>query len=135
MFISTKGRYGARAMLALAARYDTGPMRANEIAEEQGISQKYLESLLATLKSAGLITAERGSRGGYTLVRRPSQITLYDVLLPLEDLSGIVHCSGANSKCERFEECVTREVWEEMQNSAVTILKKKNLGSLLRKKK
>lgn len=134
MFISSKGRYGARAMLSLAARYNKGPTNASEIADEQGISKKYLENLLATLKSAGLVFAERGSRGGYTLTRPPSQITMYDVLLPLEGLDGIVHCGGGIKKCKRFEECVTRKVWQELKDATQAILKKRTLSSLLKEK-
>ena len=135
MFISTKGRYAARAMLALAARYKTGPMRAGEIAEDQGISIKYLENILAALKSAGLIIAVRGSQGGYTLARRPSSITLYDVLLPLEDLSGIAPRGDKRGKNVCFEQSVTQDVWVELQNASKSILKRKTLNSLLKGKR
>lgn len=131
MLISTKGRYGARAMLALAANYKYGPMRASEIAEQEGISKRYLENLLASLKSAGLINSGRGIRGGYTLSKPPDQITLLDVLMPLEDLGGIVHCPGSFEKCERYLQCPTRKVWEELMEATERILREKTLSSLL----
>jgi len=122
-------------MLFLAAKYKKGPVRANEIAKEQDISQKYLENLLATLKAAGLVTAERGSKGGYSLSRPPSQITLYDVLLPLGDVAGIIHCSSNRGNCDRFIEWVTGKVWEELEHATKSILKKKTLSGLLKKKR
>ncbi len=131
MRISTKGRYGTRAMLSLAARYRQGLMQANEIAEEQAISRKYLENLLATLKVAGLVTPERGNKGGYTLSRSPAEITVYDILRPLEDALDIVHCTSNDSRCERIGVCVTRDLWLELRTATELILKGTTLADLL----
>ncbi len=131
MRISTKGRYGARAMLELARHYDQGLLRANEIAESQMLSLKYLENLLATLKAAGLLISERGANGGYTLARPPAEITLLDVLRPLEDSLDIVHCTTADDRrCERLDDCVTREVWVELREVAEQVLGGKTLQDL-----
>lgn len=132
MKISTKGRYGARAMLSLANHYGEGPIRATEIAKEQDISQKYLESILSILKSAGLLTVKRGYAGGYILSRSPEDITLYDVLAPLEDFLGIVHCTSQECECDRFEECLTRKVWQELKDVTEQILKQNTLASMLK---
>jgi Rrf2 family protein len=129
--ISTKGRYGARAMLALALRYDEGPVRAADIAKDQGISIKYLEAILSLLKAAGLVHVRRGVGGGYRLSRPPEQITLFDVLEPLEDFLGIVHCTTGNCDCERMEECLTRRVWEEMRDMNREYLRKKTLAGII----
>jgi Rrf2 family protein len=133
MRISTKGRYGARAMIALAGRYDQSLMRANEIAETQSISLKYLENLLSSLKAAGLIVSERGKNGGYALARPPAEITLYDVLSPLEDSLGYVHCTETDRACDRLPECVTREVWMQLKDATEGILKNTTLASLLKR--
>ena len=67
--LSTKGRYGTRAMLELALNEGKGPVLLREIAEKQGISVKYLEQITPALKSAGLINSNRGANGGYYLAR------------------------------------------------------------------
>ncbi len=131
MRISTKGRYGTRAMLALATRYQGRLMRANEIAEDQGISLKYLESILSALKSAGLIRSERGKNGGYTLARSPADISIHDVLSPLEDSLGFVHCTETDQGCDRLDVCPTRELWMELKEATDRILKRTSLQDLL----
>ncbi len=122
MKISTKGRYATRAMLALAARYQVRHMRANEIAEEQSISLKYLETLLSSLKSAGLVVAVRGKNGGYMLARAPGEISIYSILLPLEDSLGFVHCTESDTACDRRAICATRELWRELRDATDRIL-------------
>jgi Rrf2 family protein len=133
MRISTKGRYGTRAMLALAEHYGARLVRANEIADEQALSLKYLENLLSSLKAAGLVVSERGKRGGYALARPPSEITLHDVLIPLEDSLGFVHCTGADRGCDRLPTCVTREVWMALKEATDRILKGTTLEDLLKR--
>lgn len=118
-------------MLKLAARYGNGHVRAIEIAESEGISKKYLESILASLKIAGLVTSERGNRGGYSLARPPEEITMFDVLQPLEDFMGIVHCTDQTAACERCEDCPTRLVWQELRDTTTDLLKSKTLKSVL----
>ncbi len=133
MKISTKGRYATRAMLALAARYQVRHMRANEIAEEQVISQKYLESLLSSLKAAGLVVAVRGKNGGYMLSRSPEEISIYAILLPLEDSLGFVHCTESDTACDRRAVCVTRELWRELRETTHRLLKSTTLQDLLQR--
>lgn len=131
MKVSTKGRYGARAMQELAARYNVRFVPASEVAACQGISVKYLESLLSSLKSAGLILSERGKHGGYSLARPPSEISMYDVLICLEDALDFVFCTEEPSACERLELCATREVWVELKRATDRILKQTYLDDLL----
>jgi Rrf2 family protein len=131
MKISTKGRYAARAMVEMAASYDVRNVPASEIAENQGISQKYLESLLASLKSVGLIVSARGKHGGYSLARPPSEINMYEVLSCLEDSLDIVHCINDPSRCHRLDICVTRNVWAELKTATERILKRTYLDDLL----
>jgi len=135
MKISTKGRYGTWAMLALGARYNKRNMRANEIANEQSISLKYLETLLSNLKSAGLVTAERGKHGGYALARPPREITVFAILSPLEDSLGFVHCTKTDTACDRKEVCVTRELWDELKQATDRILKSTTLEDLLNRQR
>ena len=131
MKISTKGRYGARAMLELAASFGDRLVPASEIAATQGISIKYLESLLSNLKTGGLVISERGKRGGYSLARPPSEINMYDVLGCLEDSLDFVYCTENPRGCERLEMCVTRDVWVELKRATDRILKQTYLDDLL----
>ena len=122
-------------MLELASNYQLQRTPAGQISSNQGISLKYLESLLATLKSAGLITSEKGWNGGYSLARSPWEITLYDILHPLEDSLSIVECTTNTEECERLEVCVTREVWVQLREATDGILKSISLNDLLERRK
>ena len=135
MKISTKGRYAARAMVEIAASYDVRNVPASEISNKQGISLKYLEALLANLKSVGLIISERGKHGGYSLARPPSEINMYEVLSCLEDSLDIVHCINDPNRCPRLDVCVTRNVWAELKTATERILKRTYLDDLLKRRK
>ena len=131
MKISTRGRYGARAMIELAKGYRRSPMHAAEIARSQDISLKYLEAILAILKSAGLVNSSRGRNGGYSLAKPPEEISMYAILSPLEDSINFVHCTGSEVGCDRVEQCVTRAVWVELKVATEKILKSHTLDTLV----
>jgi Rrf2 family protein len=135
MRISTKGRYAARAMVEMAASYGARHVPASEIAEKQGISLKYLESLLARLKSVGLIVSVRGKHGGYSLARHPSEINMWEVLICLEDSLDIVHCTDDPNCCDRLDVCVTRDLWAELKASTERILRRTYLDDLMKRQK
>ena len=80
MKLSTKGRYGVRAMFDLALNSGQGPIPLNNVAERQNISGHYLEQLIALLKKAGLVKSVRGAQGGYFLARDPEEITIGDII-------------------------------------------------------
>ena len=84
MKLSTKGRYGLRALIDLARYSEVEPVSINSIAERQGISERYLEQLMAMLKKAGLVKSIRGAGGGYVLAKEQKDISVGDVLRPLE---------------------------------------------------
>ena len=81
MRISTKGRYGTRAMVYLGENFGKEPVSLRELAEEEDISVKYMEQIVPLLKKSGLIRSTRGARGGYVLSRRPEKISLGDILV------------------------------------------------------
>ncbi len=135
MRISTKGRYGTRAMLALAEHYDQGLMTANTIAVRHHISLKYLENILSTLKSARLITSTRGKCGGYRLSRPPQKILLREVLEPLEDALDIVHCTEDGSSCKLNESCCLQELWLRLKHAVDGILTDVSLADLMERQK
>ncbi|NLZ53688.1 MAG: Rrf2 family transcriptional regulator [Thermoanaerobacteraceae bacterium] len=121
MKLSTKGRYGLRAMYDLALNYGNEPISLKSIAQRQEISEYYLEQLMAILKKAGLVQSIRGAYGGYLLTRKPSEITVGDVLRALEGPIGLVDCVLEQDavKCLKYENCITRIVWEKIRDSIV----------------
>jgi len=112
--ISTRGRYGLRAMLELAVNATDRPVSILNIAERQNISDKYLEQIFPILKNAGLIKSVRGPRGGYILGRRPEDITVGQVLRILEGSFAPVECVDDNisEECGRSDKCPTRFIWQ-----------------------
>jgi len=121
MKLSTKGRYGARAMLDLALHFSEGgdPVSLGAIAERQNISAEYLEQIFSSLRKSGLVESVRGAQGGYRLGRPAGKITVGDVLRVLEGSLSPVDCVQEDNPmpCERFEECVMKDVWRKMRDS------------------
>lgn len=116
MKLSTKGRYGVKAMVDLAVNYGKDPISIKSISGRQNISEYYLEQLFSTLRKAGLIKSIRGSGGGYILGRAPKDITVYEILEILEGPIEISTCLE-NSECDNVECCATRSVWKKIKDS------------------
>ena len=131
MKISTRGRYGTRAMIDLAVHFNEGPIRASAIARRQGLSQKYLEALLANLKAAGLVRTVRGKLGGYALARDPRTISILEILRPLGDSVDFVHCTEHPQTCERQTTCPTYGLWQQLSESVSELLTKTSLADLV----
>jgi len=132
MKISTKGRYGVRAALELSLRYGSGPVMVREISKSQEISERYLEQILNTLRKSGLVISIRGAKGGYKLAKAPSEITLGDILRPLEGPLDVVSCTG-NYECGRMAECATFEIWKEMKEKIENMLNTITLEELVKR--
>jgi Rrf2 family transcriptional regulator, cysteine metabolism repressor len=131
MKISTRTRYGVRAMFELAMEYGKGPLQTRTIAEREDISNKYLEQLVAVLKSAGLIRSIRGPRGGYVLVDPPAKVRLLEIFVALEGPIQPVDCLEHETYCPRCATCVTRGVWAEIQKSVTNVLENTTLQDLV----
>lgn len=114
MKLSTRGRYGVRAMLELAMQAGNGPVPLRDLASKQEISAKYLEQLLIPLKGAGLVKSVRGARGGYMLATSPEKVNLYDIVRSLEGPLAPVECVQDPKFCERVGGCTVHLVWGEM---------------------
>jgi Rrf2 family protein len=130
MRLTTKVRYGTRAMLDIALNQDRGPVSIKDIAARQELSQKYLERLLFSLQAAGLVRAVRGSHGGYELARRANALTLLDIYRVLEGSAGFVDCTMHPDACHRATECVTQEIWAQMYAECSRILDATSLQDL-----
>ncbi|WP_422445773.1 RrF2 family transcriptional regulator [Thermoanaerobacterium sp. DL9XJH110] len=124
MKLSTKGRYGLKAMFDLALNYGKGPIPLKSIAERQEISEHYLEQLFSNLRKAGLVKSVRGAQGGYVLARKPSEITVGDVLRVLEGPIGLVDCVLEQDavECSKADDCITRVVWEKIRDSMIATM-------------
>ena len=130
--------YSLKALLMLADRYPSAqPLRVEEIAAVQGVPENYLRRLLIELKRGGLVLSQKGPSGGYMLARSPARITMADVVEIIEGGYTPVECleDGANSFCPRDGGCPMRDVWREMRDSVVGILRSATLQSLAERRK
>ncbi|MGB9839584.1 RrF2 family transcriptional regulator [Thermovenabulum sp.] len=118
MRLSTRSRYGLRAMVKLALYYNQGAVPLSKIAEEEKISENYLEQIITLLKNANLVKSIRGSQGGYILSRNPEEITVADILSVLEGSITLVDCLNEGiSYCDNKDRCVTRNVWKKINDN------------------
>lgn len=119
MKLSTKGRYGLRALIDLALYSEDEPVSITSISGRQYISERYLEQLMALMKKAGLVKSVRGANGGYVLAKKAEDISVGDVLRSLEGSLEPVECSGLDpdSDCKAAHSCVTKYVWQKINES------------------
>lgn len=115
MKLSTKSRYGLRALFDMAYHSGTLPAQIKDISRRQAISPRYLEQIFQNLKKAGLLKSRRGPQGGYFLAKNPRDITVKDIVLAVEGKIALVDCTedGCEKKCEFDNHCVTQIVWGE----------------------
>lgn len=119
MKLSTKGRYGLRAMIDLAIHSKEQKVSIKSISERQEISENYLERIIAVLKKAGYVSSSRGSQGGYSLAVSTYDISVGDILRALEGDLNPVDCSLTNDdkECSESRLCVTKFVWKRISDS------------------
>lgn len=118
MKLSTKGRYGLRALIDLALYSEEEAVSIQSIANRQNISVSYLEQLVRKLKKEGLVTSVRGAQGGYKLAKPAEKISVGDVLRAMEGSISAVSCgTGENVHCQGEDLCVTRYVWQRINAS------------------
>lgn len=133
MNISTKGRYGLRAVLDLATNYGDRPIVLSTIAERQDISEGYLEQLMGPLKKAGIIASARGAQGGYYLAKDPKEIYVGEVFRALEGPLALVSCIGeaGSEQCERQDYCGSAFIWREIQDAVSSVLDRYTIYDLI----
>ena len=133
MKLSTRGRYGMRAMMDLAMSYGNGAILLKDVAKRQNVSLKYLEQLVTPLRAAGLLRGVRGARGGYSLAKAPEEISLSEIVRALEGSpraggmrrqtrNRVAICSGCG--------CATHELWRDIYDAINNILDNKTLRDL-----
>lgn len=131
MKISTRTRYGFRFMLNLGLEYGNGVCQLSQIAEKEEISDKYLEQIVKLLKVGGFIQSVRGAKGGYSLIKPPSEINLGDLFETLEGELILVECLASDASCSREKKCGTYDVWYELKEHMKSFFSDKSLEYIL----
>ena len=131
MKLSTKGRYGTRALTDIALHREEEPVPLKNIAQRQQISLSYLEHLIAPLIEGGIIRSARGVGGGVSLTKSPDEIKLSEVIGLLEGSMAPVKCVTDPTVCNRSKFCVTRDIWCELKTAMDGVLESKTLQDLV----
>ncbi|MGI6361750.1 MAG: RrF2 family transcriptional regulator [Bacillota bacterium] len=133
MNISTKGRYGLRAVLDLAQQKEGKPVPLSSISAKQHISEGYLEQIMRPLKKTGLVSSVRGAKGGYLLAKDPKDILVSEVIFALEGPFNVVSCTNDkfNRHCQLEEGCFSKKLWGELQEAIEGVLNSYSLADLL----
>jgi len=135
MKLSTKGRYGTRALLDIALHQEEEPVTLKDIARREQISLPYLEHLITPLIEGGVIRSTRGVGGGVSLAQSPDEIKLSEVIGLLEGSLAPVKCITDPAVCNRSEFCVTRDIWSELKAAMDGVLKSTKLRDLVERQK
>lgn len=135
MKLSTRGRYAASAMFDMACYAGGEPITAAVIAERQKISLTYLEQLLNRLRKSGLVETVRGPSGGYLLARKPSQISIGDVVRAADGPIALADCVGKATHCHKSGCCSTRSLWKTLSNKVSKVLDSTTLADLCKEAK
>ena len=136
MIVSTKGRYALRVMVHFAQRGNEGYIPLKEIAEAEGISQKYLETFMAALSKAGFVDAVHGKGGGYRLNRSPDEYTVGSILKLTEGSLSAVSCTSQGAAaCSRTECCQAKPMWDKLDKMIDEFFEGITIGDLLKEVK
>ena len=135
MKLSTRTRYGTRALLELALHSGKEPVSLKDIAGQQQISLPYLEQLIAPLIAGGIIRSTKGPRGGITLARKPGDIKLIEITHLLEGSVAPVECIDNPEVCKRSEFCAARDIWSGLKDVMDDYLETTTLKDLVARQK
>lgn len=141
MKLTTRSRYGVRAVFDLAYHSSGEPVQIKTIAERQRIGLRYLEQIFQQLKSVGILGSKRGPSGGYFLLKSPSDIAVYDIVAATEGPIELVFCAGEPGeeapcdlpRCDQKGECVAGELWEELGERIAEVFRSTSIQDLCRK--
>jgi len=133
MQLSTKSRYGTRAVLDISIHGKDGPVTLNAISKRQNISKKYLGQIVNQLITAGILESVRGPQGGYLLAKTPKKLKLGEIIRTLDGSVAPVRCVDNPKLCRRTSKCVTREVWIQMKNSIDAVIDSVSISDLMKR--
>ena len=132
MRISTKGRYAVRVMLDLALNDKGECIKVKDIANRQGLSEKYLEQIIAILNKAGFVRSVRGAQGGYLLAKEPKDYTVGMILRLTEGSLAPVACLEENAdECGRGDACETLQVWKDLYEAINQVVDRVTVADLV----
>lgn len=131
MKINTRTRYGVRTMIEIAKCAPEGGVFQKDIAATQSLSIKYLDHIIQDLKTARLISTVRGKKSGYILMRKPEDITVFDIHRAFEPGISIVDCTSENYVCDRREECQSYGFWSQLNKIVTDYFKSVTLDDLV----
>lgn len=133
MKLSTKGRYGLRAMVDLVLNSKEENLSLKSISKRQNISMNYLEQIISVLKKSGYVKSTRGARGGYSLAKSPDDISVGDILRALEGNLNPVDCAlvNENKQCDDVDCCITKVVWKKISDSINDVVNNISLQDLV----
>ncbi|MDC7127323.1 MAG: Rrf2 family transcriptional regulator [Spirochaetales bacterium] len=116
MKVTTKGRYGLRAILKLAEQKDNKPLAISSIATDEQISPEFLEQIFYKMKKSGIIKSTRGPGGGFSIAKPVNEITLSDILKSVGEPVMLSPCSTEETKdnCSRIENCPAYCIWQDV---------------------
>ena len=132
--ISSRSRYGLRAMVELSKTHGKGPVSARTISDREGIPISYLEHLLGKLREAGLIKSVRGPGGGFELARTPGDISLLSIISALDGPVVLCDCfeeSSLKLPCNRLDSCLARVLWEKLSDRIEEVLETTTLAQVV----
>lgn len=139
MKVSTKGQYAVRAMLDLTAQSQNYPVPLSNISIRQEISLHYLEQLFVRLRRARLVNSIRGPGGGYVLAKKPSEITIGDILRAVDEDISISECADLSNRkkslCDKVGDCAASIIWQKLAKHIVNMLDSITLDTLSKEDK
>jgi Rrf2 family iron-sulfur cluster assembly transcriptional regulator len=131
MRLTTKGRFAVTAMIDLGLRQSAGPVTLAAISQRQQISLSYLEQLFGKLRRHELVESTRGPGGGYTLARKPSEITVADIITSVDEPMDATQCGGKENCLGDGERCMTHDLWASLNQRMVEFLASVTLQKLV----
>ncbi|MCO5229825.1 MAG: Rrf2 family transcriptional regulator [Chitinophagales bacterium] len=134
--LSKKSKYAIHSLVYLAKKYEKGPILISEISETQHIPKKFLEAILLDLRNAGILNSKKGKGGGYYLIKSPSEVNLADVVRLFEGAIALLPCVTHRfyepcAECQDEFSCGVRDVFMEIRNETVEILKRSTLEDVI----
>ncbi|MCM8767982.1 MAG: Rrf2 family transcriptional regulator [Candidatus Omnitrophica bacterium] len=133
MKLSTKTRYGLRALIDLGVHYKGRPILVKDIAKRQDLSEKYLEHIMLILKGGRILRSIKGGKGGYMFLKDPSEITVREIVEILEGNISPVECVDKKEICDRSDNCVARDLWSMLKERINEFLEGITLKELIDK--
>jgi|SRR5689334_255360 len=130
MRLTTKGRFAVTAMIDLAMNDSAGPVTLAEISQRQQISLSYLEQLFGKLRRRGLVSSVRGPGGGYTVARKPDELSVAEIIRAVDEPIDATQCGGMEN-CRGERKCLTHDLWASLNDKIFEYLNGVTLGQLV----